>query len=67
VATRPKGCKRKSDDCKKDNVSYEVFKEAAAFIEALSENSPKKLEASLSPDSPDFLIRVAAYLEAETP
>lgn len=52
---------------KKDNVSYEVFKEAAAFIEALSENSPKKLEASLSPDSPDFLIRVAAYLEAETP
>jgi hypothetical protein len=52
---------------KKDNVSYEVFKEAAAFIEVLSENSPKKLEASLSPDSPDFLIRVAAYLEAETP
>ena len=52
---------------KKDKVSYEVFKEAAAFIEALSENSPKKLEASLSPDSPDFLIRVVAYLEGETP
>ena len=52
---------------KKDKVSYEVFKEAAAFIEVLSENSPKKLEASLSPDSPDFLIRVAAFLEGETP
>ena len=52
---------------KKNNVSYEVFKEAAAFIEAISDNSPKKLEASLSPDSPDFLIRVAAYLDEETP
>ena len=52
---------------KKDKVSYEVFKEAAAFMEVLSENNPKKLEASLSPDSPDFLIRVVAYLEGETP
>jgi len=52
---------------KKDKVSYEVFKEAAAFIEVLSENNPKKLEASLTPDSPNFLTRVVAYLEGEAP
>lgn len=59
----PMGVKESIMLTKEDGASFEVFHEASAFIQALSERRPETLESSLRPDSPAFLLRVAAYLE----